>query len=298
MTSLLIDESLKAKWKRFFEERCKPQLETIALSYPEKRSLCVDFDDIDRYSSELTDGLLKNPLKNQFNAEEALKEIDTARDSKMALHFRVVNLPEHVTIPIRKLFPQHLYHLISIEGTIVRRTHIENKLLIGAFQCQKCGAIIKVEQKLDAAVEPSECYKDQGGCERESHFELVRTQSTVVAWQKLQVQENPEALRGGLQPQKITVFLEDDLTSVDMINSGNRVRINGVLLLIEKRREKESPRVYDFGINTWSYEVKESTYEDIQVTDEDIEEIVKASKDPLSLELFFSVSLHWYPPSG
>jgi hypothetical protein len=40
---LLKDESLVAQWQKFFEENYKSQIETVALSYPDERSLFVDY---------------------------------------------------------------------------------------------------------------------------------------------------------------------------------------------------------------------------------------------------------------
>ena len=70
------DESLVASWQSFFEENCKSEIETIALEYPENRSLIVDYWDIDKADPKLTETLINQPYKALFNAEEALKNID------------------------------------------------------------------------------------------------------------------------------------------------------------------------------------------------------------------------------
>ncbi|MCK5112578.1 MAG: hypothetical protein KAQ84_03455, partial [Thermoplasmatales archaeon] len=78
MVRLLKDESLVALWQRFFGEKCRSDIETIALEYPEKRSIIVDYWDIDKFDPSLTEILINQPYKAVFNAETALNAVDVA----------------------------------------------------------------------------------------------------------------------------------------------------------------------------------------------------------------------------
>ena len=149
MPRLLKDESLVSKWQKFFEEYCKADIETIALEYPEKRSLYVDYWKIDEVDPKLSELLINQPYKVISNAEEALKNIDVAVENKLELHFRVLNLPDTNRIAIRKIRSNHLGKLAAVEGLVKKRTEVRPKLQVGAFQCQKCGAIIRIEQEED-----------------------------------------------------------------------------------------------------------------------------------------------------
>ena len=173
MVKLLKDESLVAQWQKFFEENSKPDIETVALEYPEKRSLYVDYWDIDKIDPKLAESLLEQPYKAFYNAEEALKNIDVASENKLQLHFRVNNLPDTNRILIRKIRANHLGKMAAVDGLVKKRTEVRPKLQIGAFQCQKCGAVVRIEQEEDILKEPSECYEDQGGCGRVSSFKLL-----------------------------------------------------------------------------------------------------------------------------
>jgi len=119
---LLKDENLVASWQQFFEEHCKSQLETLALSYPNKRSLVLDYWKVDEVDDTLADLLLKQPYKAFFNAEEALKTIDVSLEHKMDLHFRVINLPETNKIIIRNIRANHLGTLVAVDGLVKKRT--------------------------------------------------------------------------------------------------------------------------------------------------------------------------------
>ncbi len=278
MVRLLKDESLVSQWEKFFEEHCKSDIETVALEYPEKRSLFVDYWDIDKADPKLAELLLSQPFKALFNGEEALKKIDVASENKIQLHFRITNLPDTNKIIIRKIRANHLGKFMAIDGLIKKRTEVRPKLQVGAFQCSKCGAVIRIEQDEDILKEPSECYEDQGGCGRVSSFKLLTNLSQFIDSQKIEVQENPEGLRGGAQPERISVFLEDDL--VGEIAPGDRVVVNGVLHSMQRRRGTFRLTSFDKTMDANSIESQELAFEEIDVTPEDEKEILKISKDP------------------
>ncbi|MCK4415587.1 MAG: minichromosome maintenance protein MCM, partial [Thermoplasmatales archaeon] len=275
---MLKDESLVASWQSFFEENCKSEIETIALEYPENRSLIVDYWDIDKVYPTLTEMLINQPYKALFNAKEALKNIDVAAEHKLQLQFRVDNLPDTQKILIRKIRANHLGKYTAIEGLVKKVTEVRPKLQVAAFQCQKCGAVIKIEQEEDILKEPSECYEDQGGCGRISSFKLLMNLSTFIDSQKIEIQENLEGLRGGAQPERISAYLEDDL--VGMLAPGDRVIVNGILHSQQRRRGPLRLTSFNKVVDAYSTERQELAFEEVEVTPEDEEEILKISKDP------------------
>lgn len=278
MLKLLKDKSLSSAWQNFFEENFKSDIETIAPEYPEKRSILIDYWDIDRINPSLAEGVIDHPYKYIFNAEEALKNIDVASGEKLNLHFRIKNLPEINRISVRNIRANHLGKLKAIEGLVKKRTEVRPKLQIAAFICQKCGAIIKVEQDEDILKEPTECYAEQGGCERISSFKLLTSLSSFIDSQKIEIQENPEGLRGGAQPERLSVYLEDDL--VGEIAPGDRVIINGILHSMQRRRGTFRLTSFDKAMDAISIENEEFAFEEVEVTEEDEKEILKISKDP------------------
>jgi replicative DNA helicase Mcm len=278
MVKLLKDESLVAQWQKFFEEQSKSDIETVALEFPEKRSLYVDYWDIDKVDPKLAESLLEQPYKAYHNAEEALKNIDVASENKLQLHFRVKNLPDTNRIQIRKIRANHLGKMAAIDGLVKKRTEVRPKLQIGSFQCQKCGALVRVEQEEDILKEPSECDEGQGGCGRVSSFKLISNLSSFIDSQKIEIQENPEGLRGGAQPERIGVYLEDDL--VGEIAPGDRVIVNGILHSTQRRRGTFRLTAFDKSMDAISIESQELAFEEVEVTPEDEKEIIKVSKDP------------------
>jgi len=278
LAKLLRDENLISLWENFFLDHYKTEIENIALSYPEKRSLYVDYWDIDRVNPNLAESLIVNPYHTIYNAEEALKNTEVSTGERLRLHFRVFNLPDINRIGIRKLRSVHLGKLVAMEGLVKKVTEVRPKLQVGAFQCQKCGAVIKLEQEEDIVKEPAECYEDQGGCGRSSSFKLLPSLSEFIDFQKIELQESPEGLRGGAQPERISVYLEDDL--VGDIAPGDRVIVNGILHSHQRRRGTYRLTAFDKILSAISIEKQELAFEEVEVTDEDEKEILEVSKDP------------------
>ena len=238
----------------------------------------VDYWNIDKVDPKLAESLLEQPYKALHNAEEALKNIDVASENKLQLHFRVNNLPDTNRILIRKIRANHLGKMAAVDGLVKKRTEVRPKLQIGAFQCQKCGALVRVEQEEEILKEPSECDEDQGGCGRVSSFKLISNLSSFIDSQKIEIQENPEGLRGGAQPERIGVYLEDDL--VGEIAPGDRVIVNGILHSTQRRRGTFRLTAFDKSMDAISIERRELAFEEVEVTPEDEKEIIKVSKDP------------------
>ena len=270
MVKLLKDESLVAQWQQFFEENCKSDIETVSLHYPEKRSLFIDYWRIDKANSQLSELLMAQPYKALYNAEEALKNIDVASGEKLKLHLRITNIPETQRIIIRHIRSNHLGKFMAVDGLVKKRTEVRPKLQVGAFQCSKCGAVIRVEQEEDILKEPSECSEDQGGCGRVSTFKLLPTLSSFIDSHKIEIQENPEGLRGGAQPERISVYLEDDL--VGEIAPGDRVVCNGILHSMQRRRGTYKLTSFDKTMDANSIESQELAFEEVEVTPEDEKE--------------------------
>ncbi|PNX46403.1 MAG: hypothetical protein BV459_06450, partial [Thermoplasmata archaeon M11B2D] len=278
VVKLLKDENLVAEWQNFFEENCRTDIETLALDYPEQRSLFVDYWVLDKANPHLAELLINQPYKAFFNAETALNNIDVAVENKLQLHFRITNLSDAQKLIIRKIRANHLGKLAAVEGLVKKRTEVRPKLLVAAFQCQKCGAIIKIDQEEDILKEPSECFEDQGGCGRVSSFKLSTNLSSFIDSQKIEIQENPEGLRGGAQPERISVYLEDDL--VGEIAPGDRVIVNGILHSMQRRSGTLRLTSFDKTMQAISIENQEMAFEEVEVTEEDEQEILRVSTLP------------------
>lgn len=267
------------KWERFFYDYCKEDIDNVALLYPEKKSLVLDYWTIDTHDADMAEFLVEKPYVAFYAAETALKKIDMPVDPPPQLHFRVRNLPEIQKIGIRYLRAQHLGKFISADGLVKKVTEVRPKLEDAAFQCLKCGAVIHEPQEGNILKEPLECYEDQGGCGRRTSFRLLTEESRFIDSQKIEIQENPEELRGGAQPLRLTIYLEDDL--VGNIVPGDRVTVNGILRGQQRRRGTIKLTEFNKVMDANTVEQKEQAFEEVAISSEDEDKIIEMSKDPL-----------------
>ncbi len=195
-------EELSLRWEEFLDEGdFAGRITALADAYPEERSLYVDYADVERFDSDLALYLLKHPQNAIYAAEQAIKQFVPPTE-EAEIHFRIRGVPRDLRVEIRDLRAKHLGQLVAVEGLVRKATEVRPRLLEAVFQCMRCGAIIKELQEGMDYREPLECYQDQGGCSRahgSTKFKLLDEGSHFTDTQKIEVQEPPEELRGGLR---------------------------------------------------------------------------------------------------
>ncbi len=148
------------------------------------------------------------------------------------------------------------------------------KITEAAFECQRCGTMTYIPQTDSGFQEPHECQ----GCERQGPFRLNTDQSQFIDAQKLRVQESPEGLRGGETPQSIDINIEDDITG--HVTAGDHVTVTGVLHIEQQTSGQEKTPIFDLYMDGVSIEIEDEEFEDMDISEEDVAEIVELSNDP------------------
>jgi replicative DNA helicase Mcm len=266
-----------AKWEEFLRSRYWDELLELADSYPDERSLVVKFPDLDRYDPEFAEELLESPEQVMDAAGAALLELDLPMDVYLdKAHVRIAELPRHYKT--RELRSDHIGKLIAIEGLVRTATEVRPKIVSAAFQCQRCGYTFFKEQTGNKFEDQNLKCQNQA-CDRGGPFKLVLNQSKFVDAQKIRVQESPEDLRGGEQPQTLDVELEDDLAG--RIFPGDRVIVNGILKSYQRSSPQQGKSTYfDLFHRGISVEMKEQEFEEIEISQEEEEMILEMSRDP------------------
>ncbi|HJX05041.1 MAG TPA: minichromosome maintenance protein MCM [Thermoplasmata archaeon] len=241
----------------------------IADLYPDVRSIYVSFSDVDRFDPDLANYTLQNPTQSLRSAEDALKHMISHALTNPFVHFRIKDLPRDSRIEIRKLRAKHLGSFVSIEGLVRKATEVRPRVTIAEFECVRCGHRIVIEQEGMQFHEPLECSKDDGGCGRgtgSTKFRLLTDPSKFVDTQKIEIQEPPEGLRGGSQPERLAGYIEDDLSG--KISPGDRVIINGILRSQQKGTQVKST-LFEIHLDINAIEFEEKEYEEVLITPED-----------------------------
>jgi replicative DNA helicase Mcm len=258
-------------WEEFLGgEQRRHQVSEIADLYPDVRSMYIDFLDIEKFDPDLANYTLVSPNQSVGAAEEAMRRMVSHALTNPFLHFRIKNLPRDSRIEIRKLRAKHLGSFVSVEGLVRKATEVRPKVTIAEFECARCGHRMSVEQEGMQFHEPLECLKDDGGCGRgggSTKFRLLTDPSRFVDTQKIEIQEPPEGLRGGSQPERLVGFVEDDVAG--KISPGDRIILNGTLKSVQKGGGQQKTTLFDISLDINSVEYEEHEYEEIVITPED-----------------------------
>jgi replicative DNA helicase Mcm len=279
MAISLSQEELVQQWENFFRDYYKDRIEETALAWPEERALVVDYKDIDLRDITLAEHVLENPVAAFVTAERALRMIDVPVEPRPRLRFRVTGLPESAQIPVRRLRAAHLGKLVAVVGLIKKVTEVRPKLEDAAFRCPLCGCVFRHPQRGELVLEePEVCPEERGGCGRGARFKVLSEESEFIDHQKIEIQESPEGLKGGAQPERLSIYVEDDL--VGQITPGDRVTLN-IVMRSQPRRQgmlklTEFAKVGDLV----SIEHEQHDFDEVEIEPEDEERIIELAQNP------------------
>ena len=276
-----VDVSVVSKWEAFFQgTEYMQKVREVADLYPEVRSVNVQYDDLDRFDADLAASLLEHPDLYLLAGKQAMKNLMHQDMRRAQINLRILSLPRDSRVEIRDLRAKHVGKLVSVEGLVRKATEVRPKITDALFQCLRCGHVIREQQEGLFFKEPMECYKEQDGCGRSAgstKFKLLTEESRFVDTQKVEIQESPEGLRGGAQPERLTGYLEDD--AAGSVAPGDRITLNGILRSVQKGQPAKST-LFDINLDIIAAESQRHEYEEIQISEEDEKAILEVAHSP------------------
>lgn len=252
----------------------------VVRGYPETKALEIDLTELGNIDYELVDFITLDPddCINFFN--KAIKETDMPTDfQKVEIVARFKNIPSFFKINIRDIKAEQNSKLYEINSLVRKSTDVMPKLVIGMFECRRCGNVMSVEQHEDFIKEPFLCES----CETRGPFKLLPNESVYINYQRLTVEECREDLSGVDKPKQINVILEDDLTEKKIL-PGDKVKIVAIPRITQRQGKNKKLKIFNIHLEANNIEKLESSFEEIEITKEDEEKILKLSKDPKLLD--------------
>jgi replicative DNA helicase Mcm len=195
------------------------------------------------------------------------------KEPPKGINIRFTNLPKKTGI--RHIRSDDINTFVSVEGILRKTTEVRPRVVEAAFRCPAGHFTIK-KQKYGKFIEPEGCATD--GCSFKK-LELLPKRSKFVDSQKLRIQESPEGLRGGEQPQTLDIDVTDDLSG--RVSPGDRVIINGILRSMQRVVKGEKSTVFDIFLECNSIEIAEKEFEEVEIDEKAEDEIRALSKDPM-----------------
>ncbi|MCE7699371.1 MAG: AAA family ATPase, partial [Methanobacterium paludis] len=191
-----------AKFEEFFSSKYKDTVFESLEKYPDKRSVVVDYTELEMFDPDIADLLLEKPEEVLKASQKAIKNIDPQRKNA-ELHIRFENIRNN--IQLRYLRSKYIGKFVAVDGIIRKTDEIRPRIMNALFECRSCMRLQEVPQPSNLLSEPALC-QECGG----RSFRLLQEESEFMDTQTIKVQEPLENLSGGEEPKQIAVILEDD----------------------------------------------------------------------------------------
>jgi DNA replication licensing factor MCM6 len=138
---------------------------------------------------------------------------------------------------LREMRSARVGQLFAVSGTVTRTSEVRPELVVGVFQCTKCGTLsaeVEQEFKYTQPQNCPRCITGDGGS-----WELRMDQSRFVDWQKARVQENATEVPAGSMPRSIEVILRNEV--VERAKPGDQCVFTGTLIVVPDVSKLRAP---------------------------------------------------------
>ncbi|XP_063381825.1 DNA replication licensing factor Mcm2 [Cydia fagiglandana] len=243
-------------------------------------SFHVEFDVLARREQVLAYFLPEAPFQMLQIFDEVAKDVvlqmfPSYERVTSEIHVRISDLP--LIEELRTFRKLHLNQLVRTVGVITATTGVLPQLSVVKYDCNRCGYILgPFVQSQNSEVKPGSCPE----CQSAGPFMVNMEQTVYRNYQKVTIQESPGRIPAGRIPRSKDCILLADLC--DRCKPGDEVDLTGIYT-----------NNYDGSLNTEQgfpvfatviianyIVVKDCKHIVESLTDEDVANIVKLSKDP------------------
>ena len=262
-------ENFKGFIEQYYEKKLH-EINSKGISF-----VYIDFFEIAEFSPELAEFILEEPEDAVKTLEMSISEFD------VNIKPRIFNLPKSQFLEIRNIRAKDLAKFIYIEGIVRQASDVRPQVTSAKFECPVCGNSISIIQLDTKFKEPHRC-----SCGNKTRFRLLS--KALVDAQRLVIEESPENLEGGEQAKRLSVFLKEDLVEPKMekrTTPGSKVRINGIVKEVSITLKTGAKSVnFELMMDANSIVPIEETFEEIEISKEEEQELKELAKDPLVYE--------------
>jgi replicative DNA helicase Mcm len=222
-------------------------------------------------------------------ANQALRQfLQDEGHTSMYPFVRIIHLPSDQVRTVSQLRADDISMMLSIDAIATKISGVRPRIYSASFLCASCGHVTDVKQPNEQElVEPIECSQIDGGCgrpKRQTRFILQEDESILINSQFIELQESPEQLKGGIQPERIICIGEHDIAG--KLNPGDRVKANGVLFIRSQRKGGKDTPVFDIFLRIHSLERQNVPLEEISITEDEELEIKELASRSDIYDLF------------
>ena len=256
-----------------FIEKHGEQLRSLGEHYPERKSLILDFQELERFDRDLADKLRNSPDETILEFEEILNAMGILTVvEKPHFHARFKNMPQErgYTVMVSDITSEYIGKFIAVHGVVNRITEVKPKVSRALYVCMVCDEHNWMQQDKRILTEPYRC-KSCG----KSDFRFVPEQSEWTDIQEIEIQEPLELLKGAEEARRIKLWVEEDMT--DVVGAGDKVAVCGIVKL---KPPKIKGAVFDKQIEVSHIESIQQEFEELEISETEEQQIKELSKDP------------------
>ncbi|XP_055332618.1 DNA replication licensing factor Mcm6-like isoform X2 [Paramacrobiotus metropolitanus] len=199
------------------------------LALPDRSSLHIDYEDMERYIKETSETLAADYYRVMPYLVRAVRryyEETFENELKKEITLDIKNYPTQWDM--RKLRADKVGGLGIITGQVVRTHPVHPELVAGTFRCLECQTVnYNITQQYKYTL-PTVCRNPV--CSNRSRFSLDIRNSKFIDFQKIRIQEMQDELPRGAIPRTVEVILRAEC--VDLVQPGDRVKVTGTPIVV------------------------------------------------------------------
>ncbi|XP_013418015.1 zygotic DNA replication licensing factor mcm6-B [Lingula anatina] len=196
---------------------------------PERNTLTVSFEDVEKYNQRLATTILEEYYRVYPYLCNAVHNFAQDRGNvppSKEFYVSFVDVPTR--IKVRDLNTSKIGTLLRISGQVVRTHPVHPELVSGTFMCLDCQTVIKDVEQQFKYTQPSICRNPV--CNNRSRFMLDVNKSRFVDFQKVRIQETQAELPRGSIPRSVEIILRAE--AVETAQAGDKCDFIGTLIVV------------------------------------------------------------------
>ncbi len=255
----------------------------IAKEYPDgDRAIRITWESVTDFNARLSSNLrwnLDDALEaaklvvQEFIDDDTKKRVRKEHRTKITLDVVPMGIPgELYDVEISGLRKEHLYRTVRLNGLVRKATPVRPRMEIGIFECDWENHKNSYIQDFFTMREPTRCTAETCKC---AEFKLKENLSQFIDSQKVEIQEYPEDLPPGAQPERLTAYFESSLAH--KIQPGDRVAIVGIIKPKSQFQGRRQKSEFDIYLYAHSIDEKIGEEENVEPTASELKEIKELS---------------------
>jgi len=205
---------------------------------PERNTLQVSYQDIEKYNSNLAITIVSEYYRvYPFLCRAVYSYVRDKADFNVEKELYISFIEVSSKYKVRDLKTASIGTLFQISGQVIRTHPVHPELVSATYVCLDCQTVIKDVEQQFKYTQPSICRNPV--CFNRSRFMLNVNKSRFVDFQKVRIQETQAELPRGCIPRSVEIILRAE--AVETAQAGDKCDFTGTLIVVPDVGSISSP---------------------------------------------------------